>query len=48
MFLNSTISGVNHQTAFVNRANHINGIENFSYNGIPKAHFVPQRMRMAV
>ena len=39
---------INHQTAFVNCANHINGIENFwnqakrhlrGYNGIPKAHF---------
>ncbi len=39
---------INHQNAFVDRANHINGIENFwnqakrhlrGYNGIPKAHF---------
>ena len=39
---------INHQNAFADRANHINGIENFwnqakrhmrSYNGIPKAHF---------
>ncbi len=39
---------INHQNAFADRANHINGIENFwnqakrhlrSYNGIPRAHF---------
>ena len=39
---------INHQTAFVDRANHINGIENFwnqakrhlrRYNGIPTVHF---------
>ena len=39
---------INHQTTFVDRANHINGIENFwnqakrhlrRYNGIPTAHF---------
>ena len=39
---------INHQNAFVESANHINGIENFwnqakrhlrRYNGIPKAHF---------
>ena len=39
---------INHQHAYVDRANHINGIENFwnqakrhlrSYNGISKAHF---------
>ena len=39
---------INHQKSFVDRRNHINGIENFwsqakrhlrRYNGIPKAHF---------
>ena len=39
---------INHRDAFVDRANHINGIENFwnqakrhlrGYNGIPRAHF---------
>jgi transposase len=48
---------INHSETFVEEKSHINGIENFwnqakqhmrRYNGTPKVHFDPKRVRVAV